>query len=150
MAWCSEYCYQPRLSRRHRARYVSVDPQNGKTRTKMKTQALAQIPETKHAGGPVVRLSDVVKVYKEGDVEVSAIKGITFDIPRQRFSMIVGPSGSGKTVVRNRRRNWYPLADLSGVGSQNQAEGRIPSIPNRQRVTIRVQISVIESSRILQ
>jgi hypothetical protein len=40
----------------------------------MKTQALAQIPETKHAGGPVVRLSDVVKVYKEGDVEVSAIK----------------------------------------------------------------------------
>ena len=67
----------------------------------MKTQALAQIPETKHAGGPVVRLSDVVKVYKEGDVEVSAIKGITFDIPRQRFSMIVGPSGSGKTTLLN-------------------------------------------------
>jgi hypothetical protein len=54
----------------------------------MKTQALAQIPETKHAGGPVARLSDVVKVYKEGDVEVSAIKGIPFDIPRRRFSMI--------------------------------------------------------------
>jgi len=67
----------------------------------MKTQALAQIPETKHAGGPVVRLSDVVKVYKEGDVEVSAIKGITFDIPRQRFSMIVGPSGSGETTLLN-------------------------------------------------
>src|SRR5713101_2266609 len=112
MPWRSEYCYEPRLSRRHRARYVRLDPKNGKTRAKMKTQALAQIPETKHAGGPVVRLSDVVKVYKEGDVEVSAIKGITFDIPRQLFSMIVGPSGSGKTVVRNRRRNWYPLADL--------------------------------------
>lgn len=54
----------------------------------MKTQALAQIPETEHADGHVVRLSDVVKVYKAGDVEVSAIKGITFDIPRQRFSMI--------------------------------------------------------------
>jgi putative ABC transport system ATP-binding protein len=67
----------------------------------MKTQALAQIPETKQAGGPVARLSDVVKVYKEGDVEVSAIKGITFDIPRQRFSMIVGPSGSGKTTLLN-------------------------------------------------
>ncbi len=67
----------------------------------MKTQALAQIPESKHADGPVVRLSDVVKVYKEGDVEVSAIKGITFDISRQRFSMIVGPSGSGKTTLLN-------------------------------------------------
>jgi len=48
----------------------------------MKTQALAQIPETKHAGGPVVCLSDVVKVYKEGDVEVSAIKGILGRYPR--------------------------------------------------------------------
>ena len=67
----------------------------------MKTQALAQIPETKQAGGPVARLSDVVKVYKEGDVEVPAIKGITFDVPRQRFSMIVGPSGSGKTTLLN-------------------------------------------------
>ena len=67
----------------------------------MKTQALAEIPETKRADGPVVRLSDVVKVYKAGDVEVSAIKGITLDIPRQRFSMIVGPSGSGKTTLLN-------------------------------------------------
>ena len=32
---------------------------------------------------------------------MSAIKGITFDIPRQRFSMIVGPSGSGKTTLLN-------------------------------------------------
>jgi len=29
----------------------------------------------------------------QGDVEVSAIKGITFDIPRQRVSMSVRPSG---------------------------------------------------------
>ena len=51
----------------------------------MKTQALAQIPETERADGPVVRLCDVVKVYKAGDVEVSAIKGITFDIPACAF-----------------------------------------------------------------
>jgi ABC-type dipeptide/oligopeptide/nickel transport system ATPase component len=62
----------------------------------MRTHSLAQIPETEHPDGHVVRPSNVVKVYKAGDVEVSAIKGITFDIPRQRFSMIVGPSGSGK------------------------------------------------------
>ena len=51
----------------------------------MKTQALAQIPETKGAGGPVVRLSDVVKVYNAGDVEVSAIKGITLTFPASAF-----------------------------------------------------------------
>lgn len=72
-----------------------------KAEMKMKMQALAQIPETEPADGAVVRLSNVVKVYKEGDVEVSAIKGITFDIPSQRFSMIVGPSGSGKTTLLN-------------------------------------------------
>jgi ABC-type glutathione transport system ATPase component len=64
----------------------------------MKTQALAQVPETKRADGPVVRLCNVVKVYKAGDVEVWAIKRITFDISRQRFSMIVGPSGVGWRV----------------------------------------------------
>jgi ABC-type lipoprotein export system ATPase subunit len=69
---------------------------------KIKTQALAQIPETKRADGQVVRLSNVVvKTYKAGNVEVSAIRGITFEIPRQRFSMIVGPSGSGKTTLLN-------------------------------------------------
>jgi putative ABC transport system ATP-binding protein len=33
--------------------------------------------------------------------KASAIKRITFDIPRQRFSMIVGPHGSGKTTLLN-------------------------------------------------
>ena len=32
----------------------------------------------------------------------------------------------------------------------NQGQGTISSIPNRQSVTIRVQLSVVESSRILQ
>src|SRR5215813_4748465 len=50
---------------------------------------------------PVVRLSGVVKTYRAGAVDVPAIKGISFDVPRQRFTMIVGPSGSGKTTLLN-------------------------------------------------
>jgi len=50
---------------------------------------------------PVVRLSGVVKTYQVGDVDVPAVKGISLQIPRQRFSMIVGPSGSGKTTLLN-------------------------------------------------
>lgn len=53
------------------------------------------------SAAPVVRLSNVVKTYKAGAVDVPAIKGISFEIPRQRFSMIVGPSGSGKTTLLN-------------------------------------------------
>jgi putative ABC transport system ATP-binding protein len=70
-------------------------------RKNMRTQTQAPIPDAKPTEGPVVRLSNVVKTYKAGDIEIPAIKGISFDIPRQRFSMIVGPSGSGKTTLLN-------------------------------------------------
>jgi putative ABC transport system ATP-binding protein len=50
---------------------------------------------------PVVRLTEVVKTYATGAVAVSAVKGISLDIPARRFSMIVGPSGSGKTTLLN-------------------------------------------------
>jgi len=50
---------------------------------------------------PVVRLSDVGKVYDDEGLEVTAVRGVTFDIPGQRFAMIVGPSGSGKTTLLN-------------------------------------------------
>jgi len=49
----------------------------------------------------VVRLTNVVKTYQAGHVQVPALKGVSFDIPRQSFSMIVGPSGSGKTTLLN-------------------------------------------------
>jgi putative ABC transport system ATP-binding protein len=50
---------------------------------------------------PVVRLRQVAKTYRTGTVEVAALKGISLDIPRHRFSMVVGPSGSGKTTLLN-------------------------------------------------
>jgi putative ABC transport system ATP-binding protein len=50
---------------------------------------------------PVVSLRDVVKTYDDDGLKVTAINGITMDIPRKRFAMIVGPSGSGKTTLLN-------------------------------------------------
>ena len=50
---------------------------------------------------PVVSLRDVVKTYDDDGLMVSALNGISFDIPRKRFAMIVGPSGSGKTTLLN-------------------------------------------------
>ena len=53
------------------------------------------------SNNPVVSLTDVFKTYKVGEVDVPAVKGVTFNIPRRRFSVIVGPSGSGKTTLLN-------------------------------------------------
>ena len=50
---------------------------------------------------PVVRLRGLTKTYDTGSVAVTALKGISLDIPRHRFSMVVGPSGSGKTTLLN-------------------------------------------------
>jgi len=53
------------------------------------------------ASAQVVRFHDVVKSYDDEGLEVTAVNGVTFEIPRQRFAMIVGPSGSGKTTLLN-------------------------------------------------
>jgi putative ABC transport system ATP-binding protein len=50
---------------------------------------------------PVVALRDVVKTYDDDGLKVTAINGISMDIPKKRFAMIVGPSGSGKTTLLN-------------------------------------------------
>jgi putative ABC transport system ATP-binding protein len=53
------------------------------------------------SAAPVVALREVVKTYDDEGLKVTAINGITMEIPRKRFAMIVGPSGSGKTTLLN-------------------------------------------------
>lgn len=48
-----------------------------------------------------VKLSDVVKIYKMGEVEIRAVDGIDFTVEKGEFVVIVGPSGAGKTTVLN-------------------------------------------------
>ena len=50
---------------------------------------------------PAVRLDAVEKTYAEDGLRVTALAGITADIPRGRFVMVVGPSGSGKSTLLN-------------------------------------------------
>lgn len=47
----------------------------------------------------VIQLEDVTKIYKVGEVETPALRGLTLTIEEGEFTAIVGPSGSGKTTV---------------------------------------------------
>jgi len=47
----------------------------------------------------VIELKDVKRIYKVGEVETPALRGVTLTVEEGEFTAIVGPSGSGKTTL---------------------------------------------------
>ncbi|HWQ49671.1 MAG TPA: ABC transporter ATP-binding protein [Methanosarcina sp.] len=50
---------------------------------------------------PLIKLTDVWKIYQMGEVEFAALKGINLEIYEGEFLIILGPSGSGKSTMMN-------------------------------------------------
>ncbi len=50
---------------------------------------------------PLIRLEDVTKVYRMGDVEVHALRGVSLAIAEGEFTAVMGASGSGKSTLMN-------------------------------------------------
>jgi putative ABC transport system ATP-binding protein len=81
----------------------------------------------------ILELADVTKVYRDGDVSVEALRGVTAVVREREFLAIMGPSGSGKTTLLG----ILGLLDRPTAGSYRLVGEEMASLNESRRAHVR-------------
>jgi putative ABC transport system ATP-binding protein len=82
---------------------------------------------------PIIRVRGLTKVYRVGDVDVHALRGVDLDIAPGEFVAIIGASGSGKSTL------FHILGGLTPPSSGTVSIGgkNLAGMSNQERTELR-------------
>jgi putative ABC transport system ATP-binding protein len=81
----------------------------------------------------IIELADVTKVYRDGEVTVEALRGVSIVVREAEFLAVMGPSGSGKTTLLG----ILGLLDRPTTGSYRLVGDEVASLNETRRAHVR-------------
>jgi putative ABC transport system ATP-binding protein len=103
---------------------------------------------------PIISVRDLAKTYTMGEIEVQALRGVSFDIYPGEFVAIMGPSGSGKSTLMNLLGCLDTPTDgqyiLDGIPTEELETDMLASVRNRKIGFVFQQFNLLARSTALQ
>ena len=103
---------------------------------------------------PLIETTNLHKVYKLGDIDVHALRGVTLTIEAGDYLAIMGPSGSGKSTLMNLLGCLDTPSDgtymLNGEDVSDLGPDRLAAVRNQQIGFVFQQFNLLPRATALQ